>query len=67
MISVEKELDDVDFSEGFSANRAKPLWNLAEAFLASWMSACENAEVAINCVVFFEADIAFIAWVLFNF
>jgi GR25 family glycosyltransferase involved in LPS biosynthesis len=67
MNSVEKEFDDVVFSERFSANRAKLLWNLAKAFLASWMSTLKNAEVAIDCVVFFEADVAFLPPILFNF
>ena len=66
MISVEKEFDDAVFSEGFSANRAKLLVHFAQAFLAGWMSALEDAEMTIHCVVFFEADVAFVAWVLFH-
>jgi len=65
--SVEKELDDAVFCERFSANRAVFLRHLTQAFLASWMSAIEDAKVTINCVVFFEADIAFVAPVLFQF
>jgi len=48
MNSVEKEFDDVVFSERFSANRAKLFRHLAQAFLAGWMAALENAEMAIK-------------------
>ena len=66
MISVKKEFDDAAFSKRFSANRAKLLVHFVQAFLASWMSALENTEMAINCVVFFEADVALVAPIIFR-
>jgi hypothetical protein len=57
MMSVVIEFDNVVFSERFPANRTM-FRNLIQAFLASWMSTLQDTDVAINGIVFFEADVA---------